>query len=135
MIRSHATLLVKTPTRRFWSDCTYLAGPHMIVHTFGGASHDEIARKTFRQNTSRGGGGTTCLLAWELPVAIGLLFVILSCVTYLHHISMVFWLWDVCVNQSLIDTHEKKMGGIYYLLLMASGVAQSKFQLHTPRHL
>ena len=51
----------------------------------GGASHEEIARKTFRQNTSRG-GGTTCLLAWELPVAIGLLFVILSCVTHLHHI-------------------------------------------------
>ena len=94
---SHALLLVRLyiPWRASHG-CTYL----------GGASHDEIARKTFRQNTSRG-GGTTCLLAWELPVAIGLLFVILSCVTYLHHISMVFWLWNMCVNHSLIYTHEK----------------------------
>ena len=94
---SHALLLVRLyiPWRASHG-CTYL----------GGASHDEIARKTFRQNTSRG-GGTTCLLAWELPVASGLLFVILSCVTYLHHISMVFWLWNMCVNHSLIYTHEK----------------------------
>ena len=108
MIRSHATLLVKTPTRCFWSDCTYLGGASHDCTHLGGASHDEIARKTFRQNTSRG-GGTTCLLAWELPVAIGLLFVILSCVTYLHHISTVFWLWDMCVNHSLSETHERKI--------------------------
>ena len=96
---SHAVLLVRfyIPWRAS-HDCTHL----------GGASHDEIARKTFRQNTSRG-GGTTCLLAWELPVAIGLLFVILSSVTYLHHISTVFWPWNTRVNQSLVDTHERKL--------------------------
>ena len=99
---SHAVLLVRLYIPCWAShDCTYL----------GGASHDEIARKTFRQNTSRG-GGTTCLLAWELPVAIGLLFVILSCVTYLlfaSYISTVVWLRNMCVNQSLIDTHETRI--------------------------
>ena len=107
---SHAVLLVRFYIPCWAShDCTYLRG----------ASYDKIARKTFRQNTSRGGGGTTCLLAWELPVAIGLLFVIRSCVTCLHHISMVFWLWDVCVNQSLIDTHERKIYIFFDLALLS----------------
>ena len=84
-------------------DCTY----------FGGASHDEIARKTFRQNTSRG-GGTTCLLAWELPVAIGLLFVWRICIIHINGME-----WNTCVNQSLFDTHKRKIH------FFRSGIAKS----------